>query len=203
MTLLTHTRGELYRPSLAHDADILRRNDALYVRPGKFGLGLFAARPISRGQDILQFSGSVINFEQAVKKGEDESYPLQVGTDKYLDLDNIGKYCNHSCEPNAGIRNDVILMAIADIDADGEVFYDYSTSMDEDWWTMSCKCEAATCRSLVRDFKYLPASVRERYLALGIVQGFIVTNEAQRTRGNAGAGRSAINLDSGKIPRMY
>jgi hypothetical protein len=41
--------------------------------------------------------------------------------------------------------------------------------MDEDEWEMDCKCKSKNCRKRIRDFKYLPKEIQEKYLRLGII----------------------------------
>lgn len=79
---------------------------------------------------------------------------------------------NHSCNPNCGIRNGV-LVALRNIIEGEEIAYDYSTTMDERYWTMACRCGAAACRGIVDDFRTLPEELRRQYLSLGIVMPFI------------------------------
>jgi SET domain-containing protein len=141
---------------------------------GPLGRSLYSAANIQKGELILRFSGPVLDFEQAVAKGERECFPLQISDFTYVDLEEPGCFANHSCDPNAGIQHDLELIALVDIPAGAEVRYDYSTTMDEDYWTMPCKCQSSICRELVTDFKYLPAERRRRYIELGIVQSFIL-----------------------------
>jgi hypothetical protein len=99
--------------------------------------------------------------------------PLQIGPDRYIDLEEPGRIVNHSCNPNAGIRDDVQLIAIKDIQKDEEIRYDYSTTMDDGHWTLKCKCNEPNCRKVIKDFKHLPPDVQQKYITLGIVQKFI------------------------------
>ena len=91
-------------------------------------------------------------------------------------------FANHSCAPNAGIRNDRDLVALREILKREEIRYDYSTTMDEKSFTMPCRCGAPGCRQVVTDFTELPGGVQEYYLSQGLVMSFIV----RRLRG-AGA----------------
>ena len=150
-----------------------------YIAEGDLGLGLFASHYINPGDDILHFGGPLIDFNAAVAKGEKQCYPLQVAANLYIDLEEPGCYANHSCEPNAGIRN-LILKALVGIQPGEEIRYDYSTTMDEDYWEMPCLCGAPTCRERVTDFKYLCDSLREKYLMLGIVQPHTSTQYSGR-----------------------
>lgn len=63
-------------------------------------------------------------------------------------------------------------MAIKDIEKGEEITWDYSTTMDEDIWEMDCNCGSKKCRKRIRDFKYLPKEIKERYVKLGIVPDY-------------------------------
>lgn len=151
----------------------------IYVAEGDLGKGLFAGERIKKGALIYRFHGPVIGFQEAVNKGEMQCYPLQISKGKYIDIESPGCFSNHSCEPNAGIRNDIELFAIADIEPGKEIRYDYSTTMDEDFFTMSCRCGTPSCRRVVTDFKLLPLALQKKYLAMGIVMQFIFEQNRQ------------------------
>ncbi len=146
------------------------------VRVGKspHGLGLFAATEIRAGMQIMVFTGEVLGLDDVLASGYDESYPLQLERLAYLDLDVRSRVVNHSCAPNAGLRSDRMLIALRDIMAGGEIFYDYSTTMSERRWTMQCACGEPSCRRTIGDFHDLPMSIQQYYLRLGVVQSFIV-----------------------------
>jgi hypothetical protein len=139
---------------------------------GAFGLGVVALRPIAAGEVVLRLGGPLISYQEAVAKGVWQSYPLQVGADQYIDLVEPGCYLNHSCDPNIGIIQ-LNVIALRSIAAQDELRFDYSTTMDEDDWEMTCCCGSETCRGRVTDFRHLPPAVRQRYLDLAIVQPFI------------------------------
>jgi SET domain-containing protein len=147
----------------------------VYVANSNIGRGLFAARDLSPGEVALRFTGPVISLAEALAKGEEQANPLQVGPFEYIDLEPPGVFINHSCHPNAGIRDDVVLVALRSIAKGEEVRFDYSTSMWEDCWTLGCRCGEANCRGMVGDFPSLRARLQRRYLSLGVVQRFIVS----------------------------
>lgn len=136
--------------------------------------GLFASVNIKNGELILQCLGEKISFDEAISKGELQSNTLQVGEKEYIDFQEPGVLVNHSCSPNAGINNSLKLIAIKDIFLGEEITFDYSTTMDEDYWTMQCFCGEKSCRKIIKDFKYLSKELQEKYLKLSIVQDFIV-----------------------------
>ena len=151
------------------------------VLPTDVGLGLFAVRSIAAGERILEFRGRLIDFAGTVAKGDRECDALQIGPDLYLDLEDPGRCTNHSCDPNAGIRNNgITLVAVRPIRAGEEIRFDYSTTMDDDHWTMDCSCGSPDCRRKVLDFRWLPRPRKLEYIAMGIVPSFLVAAELGR-----------------------
>ena len=166
------------------------------------GLGLFAARPLQAGERILDFRGPLIDFAATVAKGDRECDALQIGPDLYLDLEDPGRYANHSCDPNAGVRNDgVTLVAVRPIRPGEEIRFDYSTTMDDDHWAMECSCGSPRCRGRVLDFRWLPNPRKLEYIAMGIVPSFLVAAELERG-GLSGreVGRSVVRPIAGAAP---
>jgi uncharacterized protein len=145
-----------------------------YVGKCDVGLGIFANRDIARGETILKLSGPVIDFAETKRRGPQKCVAIQVGEDRYIDARPPGAFVNHSCEPNAGIRQDRNLVALRAIRKGREIRFDYSTTMEERPFTMQCRCGAPGCRHVIKDFPALPEHVRERYIAQGIVMSFIV-----------------------------
>ncbi len=147
----------------------------IFIDKCSFGRGVFAAENITKGEVILTFSGRIITLDEALAKGEKSGNPLQIDTTTYVDIEEPGVIVNHHCNPNAGIINTYTLVALIDICKGEEIFFDYSTTMSDNSWTMDCGCSATNCRKIVKDFHYLPSSIKQKYLELGIVQKFIVT----------------------------
>jgi len=48
--------------------------------------------------------------------------------------------------------------------------------MDEDEWEMDCVCKNKNCRRRIRDLKYLPKEIQQKYIELGIVPKYILKN---------------------------
>ncbi len=138
-----------------------------------FGRGVFAGVDFQQGEQILQFTGPQIGLAAALRKGELQGNTLQISPDSYIDIEEPGVLVNHSCEPNSGVVNDSFLIALRSIRAGEEITYDYSTTMLDGTWELTCHCATKECRGIVRDFTFLPASTQSRYLKLGVVQGFI------------------------------
>jgi len=148
------------------------------IRACDVGLGVFASRDLMPGEIILAIEGPIIDFAETKRRGPRECMAIQIGPDRYIDTQPPGVLVNHSCEPNAGIRENRYLTALRKIRRGQEIRYDYSTTMEEHSFTMQCLCGAPSCREWVRDFSTLPRPLRERYLAQGIVMDFILRNAA-------------------------
>ena len=148
--------------------------NSVFVAQCDLGRGLFAEQDFAPGGEILRFRGPAISLADALAKGDEQSNPLQIGDTLYLDIEPPAVFANHSCEPNAGIVDDHVLVALRPILRGEQIQYDYSTTMWEGIWTMPCRCGSSRCRGVVRDFPELPAEVRAEYLELRVVQDFIV-----------------------------
>ena len=154
---------------------------AVTVGLSAIGRGVFAAQHFQPGQRILAFDGPVLATPEMLALGPDRAYALQVAFGEFLDLMPPGRYLNHSCDPNAGIMDDRVLVALRTIVPGEEIRFDYSTAMREDHWIMECRCGEYLCRRVVLDFHHLPPITQNRYLQLGIVQRFIVAEVRRRS----------------------
>ena len=160
---------------------------SVVVGRSALGRGVFAAQYFQPGQPILIFGGPVLATPELNALGTDRAYALQIGAGEFLHLVPPGRYLNHSCDPNAGIADDRVLIALREIVPGEEIRFDYSTAMREDHWTMECRCGEYLCRRVVLDFHHLPPITQNRYLQLGIVQRFIVDEVRRRAPRRAGA----------------
>jgi hypothetical protein len=146
---------------------------------GALGRAVLAAQPFQPGQPIVMLTGRVLTRAEVAGLGREGAYAMQIGTREYMEMSAPGRYVNHSCDPNAGIVQDRILIALRPIATGEEIRFDYSTTMSEDHWTMTCRCGEPFCRGVILDFHHLPPILQNRYLQFGIVQRFIV-NEVRR-----------------------
>jgi hypothetical protein len=155
-------------------------SNGVAVAEARNGSGLFATHRYRRGQRILDVRGRIYNHRVLWKRGgtfADNCY--RFGPETYLDPgDGAARYVNHSCAPNAAVgksNNRLFLFAAESIAAGEEILFDYSTILgDDDIWTMRCNCGQRRCRKRIKRFGSLPADVKERYLAHGLVPPFII-----------------------------
>lgn len=143
----------------------------------KYGSGCFARKSLKRHELIHTMHGKTISLSQMValvthgKERIDD--PLQVGRRTYVDLDTTSRSFNHSCEPNAGIRDRNSLVAIRDIQPGEEITYDYSLTIAPTSWSMRCKCGARICRKMLGDIRSVPKARVRWYMEHGAIQRYM------------------------------
>ncbi len=149
----------------------------IYVSKSKIkGEGVFASRDIKKEEKICKMRGEKITAKDLYKTsqlGRDIVVdPLQISEDNYLNMIRPYVLINHSCEPNAGIKNEN-LVAIKKIKEGEEITYDYSST----WFDgFNCKCGSKVCRGHIGDFSGIPKNTQRKYLQLEIVPDFIKNN---------------------------
>jgi SET domain-containing protein len=116
------------------------------------GLGLFASAPIKKNSLIVEYSGSRIPTREAHarERAGRSKYMFEISSRWSIDgggRDNIGRYANHACRPNAEsvlIRGMVFLKAIRRIQPGEEITYDYGAEYVKLFFKDGCRC-AACC----------------------------------------------------------
>jgi hypothetical protein len=157
----------------------------IVVASARNGVGLRAAAPFRPNQTIIKIAGRIVGAGVLWDKGgtfADNCF--RFGPETYLDPgDEAGRFLNHSCEPNAGIRkrnNQLFLFAARSIASGEEIAIDYSTILgDDDIWTMRCNCGRTSCRRKIRRFGSLPVELKRQYLRQGLVPRYIVNTLAR------------------------
>ncbi|MEO7457450.1 MAG: SET domain-containing protein-lysine N-methyltransferase [Gemmatimonadaceae bacterium] len=151
------------------------------VGPAKIGMGLFAARSLSAGEEIMRLDGRVVHHTVLWRRRGSvfSANCIRFGAETYLDPgEGAGRYINHSCAPNAFLEKRgrwLYLVAARRIGVGSELSFDYSTTIgDDDIWQMRCRCGQARCRGTIRNFGTLPERLRKRYLMKGLVPGYII-----------------------------
>ena len=127
------------------------------------GRGIFAARDIQKDEVILEFNGPYVKIERldGIPR-EVQDHLFNIGVEEYLIVREPGVYTNHSCDPNAGIVRDVLLVAMRDIKRDDEITFDYSMITAEGW-TLDCMCGSPSCRGTIGNYRDLPPDIKKRY----------------------------------------
>lgn len=134
------------------------------------GKGVYALELIGKGRAVIECRG-ILRHKDEVVEG---MRALQVGPETYLAEDpenpRMDDFINHSCSPNVGfIEGNLVLYALRDIEKEEELFWDYSTSINEKGWAIDCGCGSANCRGKIQSYCDLTpaqqASIRGYILA--------------------------------------
>jgi uncharacterized protein len=140
------------------------------VRESKIhGRGLFAVEAIGAGEVVCVKGGHV--FDRATLQampGWYASAEIQVAEDLFIgplaedEREGSMIFSNHSCEPNIGVRGQIVFVAMRDIEAGEELTHDWATT-DDDEYELECRCGAQNCRRRVTGRDWRRKDLQEKY----------------------------------------
>ncbi|HYD93540.1 MAG TPA: SET domain-containing protein-lysine N-methyltransferase [Candidatus Paceibacterota bacterium] len=129
------------------------------------GLGVNIGEDAKKG-DIISYIKGDLKFK--VNKDEKDALdnPDWVGIEKnqWIDPHKPYKFLNHSCNPSAGIKGKVTLVALRNMKEGEEITIDYSTIEGDPLWRMKCACGEPNCRKIIRSVHSLPEKQFKKYL---------------------------------------
>ncbi len=158
-------------------------------REGRYGL--FARRPLRRGERIVAYEGSahhvvsrrhVERTWEAPERDWFAGYAWPLGEDAWATWSpdpQEWKPLNHSCDPTAWLDG-LDVVARRDLAAGEEITLDYATFCTEPMREFACACGAPECRGVIRGGDHLEPFV-ERYGAH--VSGHVRARRAANPRG--------------------
>ena len=121
--------------------------------PDRRGNGVFARRPVAKGELLLMWGGRVVDLSTLRSLPDTaQIMSLQVEDDLFListDQIDPADYINHSCDPNAGLSGTTAVVALRDIEVDEEVCYDYAMTDSSSINPFLCGCGSVRCRGRV------------------------------------------------------
>lgn len=134
---------------------------------GHKGKGVFATAPIEAGTTVAGFGGRIAYRRDFELLDEHErTHSIQIDDDLFLvtagELE-PADYANHSCEPNAGIVGNVLVVAMRDIAPDEEICFDYAMCDADDYDEFVCACGTASCRGVITGADWTRPEIQERY----------------------------------------
>lgn len=148
-----------------HSTPAPRAGRRLQVRrSGVHGKGVYALRPIAAGESLIEYTGEVIDWPEALRRHPHD--PRDPHHTFYFSLDdgghvidakvggNASRWINHACEPNCEADEEdgrVYIRALRDIEPGEELFYDYGLMIDERYTARlkreyACRCGSPHCR---------------------------------------------------------
>lgn len=124
--------------------------------------GCHTTSPIAKGSRVLEYTGPVIDKEEADRRYEGKPitylFALDDGT-RVIDGHGTAMFVNHSCDANCEteeIEGHIWIVALRDIAAGEEICYDYRL-FDGDA-EAPCNCRSANCRGSM----FSPEELRRR-----------------------------------------
>jgi len=138
-----------------------------------YGYGTFATKAVKKGERLLVLSGYVLllSEEEALPdtlsdNGIQITEDLSLCVTKKSELGGIN-YFNHSCEPNAGIKGQIFLVAMRDIRKGEEVTFDYAMTLHRSKhahpYKLECLCGKPTCRKVITDDDWKKKDIQKKY----------------------------------------
>jgi SET domain-containing protein len=117
------------------------------------GLGLFATKPIKRGDTIATYRGRRISTAEAERReARGARYMFTINSRWSIDGSprwNLARYINHSCRPNAnpvGRNGGIVIVASRRIEPGEEITFDYGREYLDYFFKNDCRCAACRAR---------------------------------------------------------
>lgn len=127
------------------------------------GKGVFALTDIAEGEQIIEYKGELISWEEALRRHPHDpanpthTFYFHVDDERVIDgghFGNSSRWINHSCDPNCEAEDDagrIFIKALHPIKAGDELFFDYQLIIDERYTAKlkkqyACWCGARQCR---------------------------------------------------------
>ena len=132
-------------------------------RSGVHGKGVFALRDLAAGERLIEYTGELISWDEALDRhphdpaNPEHTFYFQRDDGWVIDAlygGNSSRWINHACDPNCETDEQggrVFIVALRNIAAGEELFYDYGLTIDERYTPAlkrryACHCGAPDCR---------------------------------------------------------
>ena len=140
------------------------------VRPSAIhGQGLFAREPIAEGEIVCIKGGHVFDRRRLAELQPDVGpAEIQITEDLFIgpvraeDREGGMIFSNHSCEPNIGVKGQIVFVAMRDVEGGEELTHDWAMT-DDDTYEMACACGASTCRGVVTGQDWRKPELQRKY----------------------------------------
>ncbi len=127
---------------------------------GISGVGVFAIKEIPKGELIAAWGGIICDEKEMVRRTKKDpnftAHPISIFDNLFLipiksDLLESSDRFNHSCNPNSGVKGQILLVARHKIHAGEEICFDYETTQigRMDGLPFDCNCGSKNCRGKI------------------------------------------------------
>ena len=135
------------------------------------GRGLFATADIPKDEIVAVKGGHIVDGKTLRGMITPALGPveIQIGDDLFIapvsdeERELSMLYLNHSCDPNLGVRGEIIFVAMRYIRAGEELTHDWAMTDDDDY-SMECNCGAPDCRKTLTGKDWQRPDLQKRYL---------------------------------------
>ena len=165
------TSGKVAGPPLSHAVRTWITGKAEKGRASSIeGKGVFAVEAIAAGE-VVEIKGGHVVDRATLEALPEQLQNSEIGIADGLHLvalcdaeyDDVMLYLNHSCEPNVGVRGNVVFVAMRDVAAGEELTIDYAMIDDHDDETMVCRCGVPGCRGTITGQDFRLPELQHRY----------------------------------------
>jgi len=141
-------------------------------KSNKEGDGEFAIDNIQKDEILAIFGGHIMARDERNSLPEDVRYlPIGIDNEMFIGPKSINElddadWFNHSCEPNAGLKGQIFLVAMRDIKKGEEITFDYVMSCaqkGEKRVLFECNCGLPNCRKEITNHDWKIPELQEKY----------------------------------------
>jgi uncharacterized protein len=137
------------------------------IHPQKGGYGVYARETIHKDEIIATWGGKIVNLDDIRNAPPKDNRQLIQIEENLLMLspvdDEPSDYFNHSCAPNAGIRGQITLVAMREIQPGEELCFDYAMCDSAPYDEFPCACGVPECRGYISAEDWRIPELQERY----------------------------------------
>ena len=128
------------------------------------GYGVFARQNIAINQWLAVFGGHIMKLADEPAG----NYAMQIADDLVIGspsiaLNDPAEFFNHSCNPNSGLKGQILLVALRDILAGEQVCFDYAMTLNLANHCFACHCGSSHCRGVVTGEDWKLPELQQRY----------------------------------------
>lgn len=134
------------------------------------GLGVFAKAPIRKDELVALWGGKIYSDAEARNVARKQPHFRDAAVSIYdgyclcstslTKCDDAERF-NHSCQPNIGLRGQIVVVARRIIRVDDELCFDYETTETQSL-SFRCQCGAPQCRGRIDGTAWKDAAFQRR-----------------------------------------
>lgn len=153
---MARTNGKAKRGGLAPAASaptqtILPAPGFAVKSSSRRGRGLYTDVARAQGEELFVVEGKVHTMAYDADFEVGPTW-FGAGPNRWVEPaeSNLGRFINHSCEPNARVKDFVHVVAARPLAPGEEITIDYAETEEDPQWSMECRCGSPSCRHEVR-----------------------------------------------------